>query len=75
MKAKLVLIALNCKLEIRNVYSDIAAVIPALPDDRRVGYTIEDIREVEETVFSLVIVSILVHTSFMFELESDYISY
>ena len=57
MQAKLVLITLNCQYEIDDNYDEIAAVIPALPDARRHGYTIQYIKPVETTIFYLVVVS------------------
>ena len=70
MKSKLVLITSHCKVRIMGNYNDVAAVIPALPDARHDGYTIQDIREVEGTSFFLVIVSNLVHILNMFKLKS-----
>ena len=57
LKPRRVLITISCKLLLGDTYSDISAVIPALPEDRRHGYKIENIKSVKETLFYIVIVS------------------
>ena len=57
MKPNLVLITLSCQNAIGNIFCDIAVVIPALPNDRREGYRIDEIIPVGTTAFKLVIVS------------------
>ena len=57
MKPTLVLITSKCMEAIGNIYCIISVVIPALPDDRREGYIIDDIIPLETSAFLLVTVS------------------